>query len=337
VTRGVRIAQGRSINPSWHHVDDRWPYGFHPFRAYEMRPGAVVRRGTAGFRPLVGEEYHINEYGTRGPALEDRGSGRPRVICMGGSTTFGTASHFSDTWPAHLAALTPEWSVMNAGVSGYTSRHLLAFAQGTLLDLEPDLLVVYTGRNDVHANESFHPGRFRSDYAHIHGVRIEPAGLHKWLVRNSWLALFVVRWRRDIRSGLGKVMHRRGPPITAMGPRGRAAFRRNMEGLLALAAHRGIKVLLVSEAPGYLPLELPDGRPNPHLARDARGVAPEVYTKALLEHADELRGTGAPFLDLTREFPRDPALFIDSIHLNGRGAAEVARRVLPVARALLKE
>jgi lysophospholipase L1-like esterase len=125
-----------------------------------------------------------------------------------------------------------------------------------------------------------------------------------------------------------------------MGPRGRAAFRRNVEDLLALAARRGVKVVLVSEAPGYLPLELPDGLPNPHLphlARDARGVAPEVYTAALLEYADELRGTGAPFVDLTREFPRDPTLFIDSIHLSGRGAAEVAHRVLPVARALLEE
>jgi len=340
VTRGVRIAQGRSVSPSWHHVDDRWLYAFHPFRAVEMRPGAVVRWNTAGFRPFSHEEYHINEHGGRGPALDARDSGRPRIICMGGSTTFGTSIKEKDTWPARLAARAPEWSVMNAGVSGYTSQHILAFAQGSLLDLEPDLLIVYTGRNDVHANESFHKSRFRSDYAHFHGVRVEPEGLHKWLLRNSWLVLFVTRWQRDIRSGLGKVMHRRGPPITTMGPRGKAAFRRNVEDLLALAARRGVKVLLVSEAPGYLPIELPDGRPNPHLphlARDAPGVTPEAYTAGLERYADELRGTGAPFVDLAREFPRDPSLFIDSIHLNGAGGAEIARRILPVARRLLED
>ncbi|MHC4819960.1 MAG: hypothetical protein ACYTF8_18115, partial [Planctomycetota bacterium] len=110
VTRGVRIARGRSVSPSWHHVDDRWLYAFHPFRAVEMRPGTVVRRNTAGFRPLSNEEYHINEHGGRGPALDDRDSGRMRIICMGGSTTFGTSIKEKDTWPARLAARAPDWS-----------------------------------------------------------------------------------------------------------------------------------------------------------------------------------------------------------------------------------
>lgn len=337
-TRVVRLVQGHPTGPSWRYVDDRFLYAHHPFRAMEMRPGAAVVHGTAGFHNEEGVEYHVNEWGGRGPTLAPRESGRRRVICLGGSTTFGPSIKEGDTWPGRLAALAPEWSVMNAGVSGYTSRHVLAFAQGSLLDLAPDLLILYIGRNDMHANESYHGDYFRPDYAHMHGVRIEPEGLHKWLLRNSWVVLTLTRWRRGISSGIGRVMRRHGPPITTTGPRGLAAFRRNIEDLLTLAARRGIPVLLVSEAPGYLPVELPDGSRNPHLghlARDAPGVAPEVYTAGLERYADELRTTGAPFLDLAREFPRDPSLFADSIHLSGKGGAEVARRILPVASRLL--
>lgn len=339
-TRVVRLVQGHPTEPSWRYVDDRFLYAFHPFRAMEMRPGAEVVHGTAGFHNDEGVEYHVNEWGGRGPPLAPRESGRRRIICLGGSTTFGTGIKESETWPAQLATLAPEWSVMNAGVSGYTSQHVLAFAQGSLLDLEPDLLILYVGRNDLHANESFHRESFRSDYAHMHGVRIEPEGLHKWLLRHSWVVLTVARWRRGITSGMGRVMRRRGPPVTTIGPKGLVAFRRNIDDLLTLAARRGVLVLLLSEAPGYLPVELPDGRRNPHLdhlARDAPGVAPEVYTTGLELYADELRATRAPFLDLTRGFPRDPSLFVDSIHLSGKGCAEIARRILPVVRGLLRD
>ncbi|MHC4548602.1 MAG: SGNH/GDSL hydrolase family protein [Planctomycetota bacterium] len=337
--RVVRLCQGRPMGPSWHYVDDGYLFAYHPFRAMELRPGAVVEHGTAGYRSQRGESYVINAYGCRGPALADRESGKRRIVCLGGSSTLGPEIAEGDTWPAQLAALAPDWSVMNAGVMGYTSQHILAFVQGRLLDLEPDLLVCYLGRNDLHHNESVQGDRFRPDYAHSHGIRRPPRGLHKWLVRHSWVWLTLTRWRQDVPSALGRVMRRRGPPVETFGPRGLEAFRRNVEDLLALAARRGVQVLLVSEAPGYLPLTLPDGRRNPHLshlARDAPGIPPDVYTKGLEAYAAELRRTGAPFLDLARELPRDPALFLDSVHLSAKGGTEVARRVLTRARALLE-
>lgn len=338
VARGVALARGRTTTPPWRYVDDRFLYAFHPFRAFETRPNAVVKQGTAGYH-RIGVEYYINEFGARGPALAPKGSGKPRIICMGGSVTFGGGVPEQDTWPARLAKLVPEWSVMNAGVTGYTSRHILAYAQGSLFDLEPDLLIVLTGRNDLHCNESFHPDRFRADYAHMHGVRDEPEGLRKWLIRNTWFYCTLARWRQGIKSGLGRVMRRKGPPVPEMGPRGIGAFRRNIEDLLALAKRRNIPVLLLSEAPGYLPLTMPDGSANPHLwhlDRDAPGCAPDVYTRGLEAYGDQLAATGAPYIDLVREMPRDPALFVDSIHMSGKGGEETARRIVPVARKLLE-
>ena len=85
---------------------------------------------------------------------------------------------------------------------------------------------------------------------------------------------------------------------------------------------------------------MPDGSPNPHLphlGRDAPGCAPDVYTRGLAAYGEELRGTGAPYVDLVVEFPRDPAMFVDSIHLSAAGGEEAARRILPVARKVLAE
>jgi lysophospholipase L1-like esterase len=336
--RVLRLFQGEPTAPSWHRVDDSYLFAFHPFRAMELRPGAVVEHGTAGHKSRAGESYVINAYGCRGPELADKASGRKRVICAGGSSTFGVGLEEEDAWPARLAAQNPDWSVLNAGVLGYTSPQVLAFAQGMLFDLEPDLLIVYVGRNDMHVNESLHPESFRSDYAHTHGMRQPYTGLSGWLVRHSWICLTLARWQQDVSSAMGKVMRGQGPPVTKMGPRGLAAFRRNIADLVALAARRGVKVLLVSEAPGYLPLEMPDGSENPHLFRlraVAPNIPPEAYTRGLEAYADELARVGAPFLDLTRGFPRDPELFVDEIHLSGKGGAELARRVSPLARDLL--
>ncbi len=70
--RGVRLLQGRSTEPSWRYVDDRFLYAFHPFRAMQLRAGAEVREGDAGRYGAPGVDYVVNEHGGRGPALAPR-------------------------------------------------------------------------------------------------------------------------------------------------------------------------------------------------------------------------------------------------------------------------
>ncbi|MDH3590792.1 MAG: GDSL-type esterase/lipase family protein [Planctomycetota bacterium] len=338
VARGVQLARNKPTTPPWRYVDDSFLYERHAFRGFGMIPNAQVRKGVAGFSR---DDFRIlvNEHGCRGPALDPPGSGRPRVLCFGGSVTFGTGVDHDAAWPARLAALAPEWSVMNCGVSGYMSAHILAFLQGALFDLEPDLVIVYTGRNDMHMNESFQGAAFQSDYQHAHGNDRRPTGLSRWFIHNTFLGCTVARWNQSVRNALGRTMRRRGAPVADMGPRGRAAFRRNIDDLLALAKRRDIPVLLASEAPGYEPLTLADGSRNPHLdhlAKDAAGCPPAVYTRGLEAYGDTLRATGAPYVDTARELRRDPWLYVDSIHLSRAGAQEVAKMLLPAARKLIR-
>ena len=336
--RGVRLISGKPTSPSWHYVDDRYLYDDHPFRAVELKPGARYVYGVGGYTGDV--EYRINEHGCRGPALDPPDADRPRILCLGGSVTFGLDLAEDETWPAQLQRLLPDSSVMNCGVSGYMSRNIVSFAQGSLLDLEPDLLVLYVGRNDLHANEVFHPESFSADYSHMYSPRRLPEGLKKWLIRHSWICLTLARWTQDIGSAFLRMRNRSGAGIETFGPRGVAAYRRNIEDLIALAERRDVRVLLASEAPGYYPLKLADGSANPHLdtlARDTGHCPPEVYRKGLERYGDVLKATGAPYADTVRELTRDPSLYIDSVHLSAAGCEAVARMLAPRVRALLKE
>lgn len=80
-----------------------------------------------------------------------------RIVCLGGSTTFGTCSDQYTNYPAQLKALFNQVysncekrvEVINAGTMGYNSWHSLLRAQNELDTMQPDLYLVMDGLNDV--------------------------------------------------------------------------------------------------------------------------------------------------------------------------------------------
>lgn len=92
-----------------------------------------------------------NEPGFRGKIPRSRQPGLSRIVCLGGSTTYGHALKPSDAWPAQvedqLGDLGRNVEVLNAGVPGYGSRQLLARYRKQLRDLRPDWVLVYEGWN----------------------------------------------------------------------------------------------------------------------------------------------------------------------------------------------
>jgi len=84
---------------------------------------------------------------------EDKGD-KVRIVCLGGSTTYGHAQFDrSKVWPEILECLLNqesdnlEYEVINAGVPGHGSSNLLARLEKKLLCLKPDLIIIYTGWN----------------------------------------------------------------------------------------------------------------------------------------------------------------------------------------------
>jgi len=87
----------------------------------------------------------------RGAAPESPRRARYRVICLGGSTTFGHRIAAAEAWPAalqqELRARGVHAEVVNAGVPGYGSRQELVRYPLEIAPLAGDVVILYLGWN----------------------------------------------------------------------------------------------------------------------------------------------------------------------------------------------
>jgi len=113
--------------------------------------------------------YH-SSLGFRGDEIETpKPDGTYRIVSIGGSTTYGTAvTNPKDTYPAQLQEYLrsngyENVEVVNAGVGSYTSWESLMNLQFRVLDIEPDLIIIYHAINDAHARVVYPYEAYRGD------------------------------------------------------------------------------------------------------------------------------------------------------------------------------
>ncbi len=131
-----RIAEATRDKPTPRYVE-------HRYLGYDLKPG------------YDNGKTHHNSHGFRGPEIGPKEAGEFRICCLGGSTTYDTAiGDDSKTYPAQLEAILRESGqnvrVINCGGPGWTTTETLINLQIKVLDLQPDMLVVYHAINDVH-------------------------------------------------------------------------------------------------------------------------------------------------------------------------------------------
>lgn len=227
----------------------QWPYPFalqnfygevrlymadHPYLPY------LATRGVSG-------RVEFNSLGDRGPEPETP-KRRTRVLCYGGSTTFDGSHDWDKTWPGVLQELLgrERFEVINAAQNGATSADSLVNLALIHADIEPDLVLLYEGTNDLES--SYYPG-FRADYAHRRkdiGGNPYPVfrRLPRWLNLSAYYV--VLRWYLEGPSGdLHALYTRHGRSYDFVnGPFGLPTFRRNLLHVEAIAAAHGAKVVL---------------------------------------------------------------------------------------------
>ena len=295
-----------------------------------------------------GENRH-NHLGFRG---DDVSAEKPedtfRIVAVGGSTTYSVhVEDYRDSYPnllndyLHNAGF-DSVEVINAGVAGYSSYDNLISISFRVLPLEPDLIIIYQGFNDIDKRFVYPSARYLGDnsgaeapsisdrvmpgiweystYLRILGIRAGYIHSHGELdLHGNRMAQsnYSLEFKRQVNRGTypsgifeeasaGKMLAD-NPPIH---------FQRNLVTMLGISESHNVDVLLVTMV----------------LSKDfhartgsARGkfYSNEVLQSAMAQHNDITRriaeSTETPLFDMAIEFPDDPALLTDGLHMNAEG------------------
>jgi lysophospholipase L1-like esterase len=228
-------------------------YQAHPFLVVCGRPNAVLR--------AIGKEVRFNARGQRGTNVLDLPIPKPRetfrIVCEGGSTTFDLlAKDNAATWPARLGGLLAGSGVdvANAGFPGWTSAESFVSLAIRDVDLQPDLVVVYSGVNDLQpaSHEPFYP-----DYSVGHAdILPRVTGVVPVPVRLVSRSLFIETLLDRFRPGRAEGAEGYAPAYDWKGGARKddipaeavAVYERNLRSTIGIAGSHGAKVLLVAQA-----------------------------------------------------------------------------------------
>jgi len=314
-----------------------------------------------GFVPSPGFRQEPNRHDARGyrgaPVSVPKPDGELRIVCLGGSTTYSDGvKDPADSYPAQLEQELHgrglrKLRVVNGGASGYSSWETLINFQLRVLDLAPDVVIVYHALNDIAGRLVWPPSAYRGDnsgavslasnlgadtpllerstLARIALVRFGWAPSHLGLFRNFarpapsnrfWDFMRQLQ-RGTYPSGLfrrvsAEEILSRNPPIY---------FRRNLENLVHVAHGNGIRPVLLTFA------HCDCGKGNVALQ------APEIR-RAIAEHNEVILAVGkaldVPVYDLAAAFPGERRYFVDSVHFTAEGNRE---RAVLIADFLVRE
>lgn len=285
-----------------------------------------------GWKPRPGFKQggiEINSLGFRGQEFAMAKAGKTfRIAALGDSTTFGHPETASASYPAQLedafsrgvAGCGRRYEVINAGVEGYSARHVLARLEKEVLPLAPDLVIVYVGWNDLFGSD---PERRLPD--------VDPRNWFNRLLRHSFL----------LKAATKVVFERVLPAQEEVTPRRVARYQRfvpttflqNYRGIVRTARAHGTPLAIVT-LPSLLGAEeweksrailhYPAFTRRPELLR----ILWERYNREIRGLAEEM---DVPLLDLAeaiRQVKNGRTLFIDTLHFNTAGYRMVAEIML---------
>ena len=277
----------------------------------------------------LGPHYH-NSLGYRNEEFSrEKPAGTYRIVALGGSSTYTVSvRENTKTFTYQLEKVLANKygidniEVINAGASGYDSWESLINLQFRVLDLNPDLIIVYHGVNDVHARfvvpttyqgdnsglrKQWTPPKIRLyEYStllriigHNLGIGYQ-VGVESFVNRDTYLGAFTGSEYRAAQYDKFELLEK-NPPVY---------FRRNLVNMVAIAKANGIDAILSTWA---------------HSSKMQDYAASDYYRLGFKQNNEVVREvanqTGALLFDFATVMPEDPEYWSDGRHVNEAGAA----------------
>jgi lysophospholipase L1-like esterase len=317
---------------------DYFPQIYYPHK--RLRYGLVPNFDYYGW-------FRINSLGFRGREFDvAKTPGMLRVVCLGGSTTFDIGSIGKALpWPEVMEAKLRERlgaqaiEVLNLGIPGSNSLDSLVDIQMRVLELKPDLIVVYQGHNDF--AYSFPQTPNPDLYPLEAGPRSRWA---RWLTHHSVL---YAKAEGKVQARLGALFGGNDPQadperaarIDASLERGRQDFANNIRAIASVARAQGIPLVLPQVV---LPFAEPGGPECAYCAQlppllghlDAAVIRGwfERYDEAVARAAAD--GPGVHHVSTRGFVPSESRYYHDPIHFGPEGSVlmgeKMAEAVLPL-------
>lgn len=308
-----------------------WQYGTyarHPYLRFTLKPEGHFEAG--------GHDFPINSQGYRGeePAVP-KPEGVYRILCLGGSTTFsvGVVGEYDKAWPPQLQAMLSErhpgktFEVVNAGVPGWHSADSLLNFHLRLQQLQPDLVIVYHGINDIQAVAT---PNYQPDYSHQEKLAYadeKAEGVERLFIRS----LLYTKLKKKF-SGKKSGYNSQVATAVVDEPSAECAvvLERNLRHLVALIRDVGAKPLLATFALSYN-LSLPQDKIEeyagnwafyaPGLSRAGLARTVDLVNQRVTALGVEL---GVPVSQNAAALPPGREAFTDLVHFTPAGATLMA-------------
>lgn len=287
-----------------------------------------------------------NEDGYRGPAVPmDRRPGVYRILCLGGSTTYGaTVGRASQAYPAALEELLradlpagcDDVEIINGGLCWGTSAELLTHYHFKFHYYRPDLVIINSGGNDAqgYTLPYYHPDNSHWRQPMVN-LRPLPDGV-RWIAhsRLAGLAILNLFYADQLHGGQFVIKEGARPPAPWFKPGGELraepreiprehlSFLHNMEALIRSIQADGARVLLVPF------------RASPE------GYKEKAFELSQIErHERIVTELAAKYATGFAPFPASvisPRNWTDHCHLNPTGEREKAAHVAESVKSILQ-
>ena len=313
-------------------------YRRHPFLNTAPREGTRVR--------VFGKEASLSSLGYRSPERSlQKARERFRILCAGGSTTFDTlAVDDRHTWPWELETMLrendPGVEVFNAGFPGWSSLENLISLEIRDVDLEPDVIVLYQGINDLQP-AAYRP--FDRQYEHGHAERcVALLGFNRkrlpWYEHSLFFEKIrtLVLGKRDFWkwSGQSRPSETQQSEIPE---KALQTFRRNIRSFLAVAGTQHARVVLATQ-----PIRIRRNFTEADRAHLEEWI-PGLKASAVPEQLQRLNGVLRDFAasgdailaDVAADIPFDDTDFGDPMHFTASGSGKMAEFMARSLRPLL--